>query len=166
MLVSFDPNSWYKLTNHYCGADTPLDIVNDAGKDSSGALKMAAWGPHGHSGQYWRFRPHEDNDGTFKLCTMFLGTKKCLDVYVDDKTRPHLADAGKCPSQKWRIVPWLRDGRWDGTYKLWNLYGGKDLVLDTYAGSKRPYMGEGSHSGKHWNIEAIEPVSQEEHWIH
>jgi hypothetical protein len=96
MLVSYDPNMWYKLTNNCCGTSDPLDIVNDAGHHSSGALKMAAWGPdpRGHSGQHWQFRPHPDNDGTYKLCTMFLGTVKCFDVYGDDKTMPHLADEG------------------------------------------------------------------------
>lgn len=165
MLVSFDPNVWYKLTNIYCGPSIPLDIVNDAGHNSSGALKMAAWGPRGHSGQHWQFRPHEDNDGTFKLCTWFLGTSKCLDVYGDDKTRPHLAEEGNYSGQKWRIVPWFRDGTWDGTYKLWNTYSGEDMFLDTYSGSRRLYMGEGDQTGKHWTIEPIGPITSEDYLI-
>jgi immune inhibitor A len=156
---------WYKLTNNSCGPDIPLDIVNDAGRNSSGELKMAAWAPRGHTGQHWQFRPHEDNDGTYKLCTRFLGTSKSLDVYGDDKSQPHLADEGNYSGQKWKIVPWFRCGTWDGTYKLWNTHSGDSMFLDTSSGSRRPYMGEGDHTGKHWTIKPIRPITVEEHLI-
>jgi hypothetical protein len=162
MLVSFDPNTWYKLTNAYCGPDIALDIVNDAGSNSTGKLKMASWGQVGHTGQHWQFRPHEDNDGTYKLCTWFLGTLKSLDVYGDDKTKPHLADEGNYSGQKWKIVPWIRCGEWDGTYTLWNTYSGEDMFLDTYSGTREPFMGEGNHTGKHWTITPIRPITTEE----
>ena len=163
MLVSFDPNVWYKLTNSYCGADNPLDIVNDNGFNSSGLLKMAAWAPAGHSGQHWQFRPHEDHDGTYKLCTWFLGTSKCMDIYRVDKTKPHLADEGNYSGQKWRIVPWLKNGNWDGTYKLWNTYSGDEMFLDTKENSRMPFLRDGNHSGMHWTIEPIRPITSEEH---
>lgn len=126
---------------------------------------MASWGPVGHTGQHWQFRPHEDNDGTYKLCTWFLGTSKTLDVYGDDKTTPHLADEGNYSGQKWKIVPWMRCGEWDGTYKLWNTYSGEDMFLDTYSGTRQPFMGVGNHTGKHWTITPIRPITTEEFMI-
>jgi len=159
MLVSFDPNMWYKLTNNFLGPFTALDIVNDAGSNSSGKLKMASFGPQGHTGQHWQFRPHPDNDGTYKLVTWFLGTSKALDVYGDDKSQPHLADDGNYSGQKWSIVPWMSCGTWDGTYKLWNTYGGDEMLLDTYSGNHEPFVGVGNHSGKHWTITPIRPIT-------
>lgn len=165
MLVSFDPNMWYKLSNNFLGADTALDIVNDRGSNSTGKLKMASFGERGHTGQHWQFRPHPDNDGTYKLCTWFLGTQKALDVYGDDKSQPHLADEGNYSGQKWNIVPWMRCGTWDGTYKLWNMYGGDEMFLDTYSGSHAPFVGVGDHTGKHWSITPIRPILSEEFLI-
>jgi hypothetical protein len=59
-------------------------------------------------------------------------------------------------------VPSMRDRIWDGTYKLWNTYGGDRMFLDTYSGSHTPFVGTGNHSGKHWTITPIRPITVEQ----
>ena len=86
-------NSWYRLTNLYTGQVLSLDVVNDNGTHSSGILQMAATG--NYYGEFWRFQHNPvGSTSTYALYTQFLGEGKRLDVYDDDKTKPHLADAG------------------------------------------------------------------------
>ena len=49
----------------------------------------------------------------------------CLDVYGDDKTRPHLAPAGNYSGQQWQLIK-----RNDVSWSLTNSYSGPDLFLD------------------------------------
>ncbi|EDR13472.1 carbohydrate-binding module family 13 protein [Laccaria bicolor S238N-H82] len=140
------PTKWYRLTNLYTGEALSLDVVNDNGPNSSGTLQMAATG--NFSGQYWRFQPNPaGSTSTYALFTQFLGEGKRLDVYGDDKTKPHLAAAGNYSGQIWTVTPWG-----DGTYRLTNSYSGSDLHLDVYSDSKVPFLGDGNHSGQHWRI--------------
>ena len=87
---------------------------------------------------------------------MFLGPDRVLDVYGNDKTRPHLATKGSCSGQIWTVSSWG-----DGTWKLTNSYSGSGLHLDTYADTHAPFLGDGDHSGQHWAISPIQKVSAE-----
>lgn len=173
MLVKFDPNTWYKLTNTFLGPEIALDVVNST---TTGELKMARWitssGSQGHSGQHWRIWPHPANDGTYKLSTWYTGPGQCLAV---TGKQPHLAVSNWYAAQKWRIVPWFGDdcreidGKgssrrrvWDGTYRLSSEYEGQDIMLDTYAGCRTPYMGSQDTTGKHWNITPVKQVTGEQ----
>ena len=49
----------------------------------------------------------------------------CLDVYGDDKTRPHLAPAGNYSGQQWQVA-----SAGDGIWKLTNSYSGPEMALD------------------------------------
>jgi hypothetical protein len=146
------PLYWYRLTNAFTTPSFALDVVNDGGKASSGTLEMA---PSGNfSGQYWRLVPNPDpSSTTYALYTLFLGANKRLDVYGDDKTKPHLADAGRYSGQIWTLKPWG-----DGTWQLTNQYSGPDLHLDVYSDTKVPFMGDGNHTGQHWTLTAIARV--------
>lgn len=138
-------NVWYQLTNAYTGLAMALDVVNDGGPQSSGTLNMARTG--NYSGQMWRFVPYAGRPGTYYVYSQFLGPSKRLDVYGDDKTKPHLADAGNYSGQIWSVTPWG-----DRTYRLTNAYSGPDLHLDVYSDTKEPFMGDGNHSGQHWTL--------------
>ncbi|GFF51463.1 hypothetical protein IFM58399_09072 [Aspergillus lentulus] len=150
MAASFDPNTWYRLTNAYLGTSTALDVENDGSDNKEGLLKMAPSADY--SGQYWKFVPQPS--GTYKLYTMFLGANRVLDVYGDDKTKPHLATAGNYSGQQWTVESWG-----DGTWKLSNAYSGPELHLDTYADTHNPFLGDGNHTGQHWTITAIRKSS-------
>jgi hypothetical protein len=151
MTASFapNPNTWYRLTNAYLGTSTALDVENDGSGNREGLLKMAPSG--NYSGQYWRFLRLPS--GTFKLYTMFLGENRVLDVYGDNKTKPHLATKGNYSGQEWTVGSWG-----DGTWKLSNAYSGPELHLDTYADTHELFLGNGDHTGKHWSITPIESV--------
>ena len=95
-LGSLDSNWWYKIKNP-AKPGMALDVVNDGNQERDGKLQMAAEG--NFSGQYWQLRPSKISPGAYNLCTMWLGTKMFLDVYGDDKTRPHLATAGNYSGQ-------------------------------------------------------------------
>jgi hypothetical protein len=142
---------WYRLTNLYA-TGLALDVVNDAEQSSSGRLKMAPIG--NYSGQYWRLVHYPTaSSPTYALYTRFLGEQKRLDVYGDNKTKPHLADAGNYSGQIWTIAPWG-----DSTWRLTNKYSGPDLHLDVYSDTMEPFMGDGDHSGQHWQLTAIAPI--------
>lgn len=85
---------------------------------------------------------------------MFLGVNKRLDVYGDDKTKPHLAEAGYFSGQIWTVSSWG-----DGTWKFTNEYSGSDLHLDVYSDTKVPFMGDGDHSGQHWIMTKLGNIS-------
>lgn len=79
-----------------------LDVLNDGNQQRDGKLQMAAEG--NFSGQHWQLRPSKTNPETYSLCTLWLGANKWLDVYGDDKTRPHLATAGNYSGQQWHVA--------------------------------------------------------------
>jgi hypothetical protein len=140
------PYQWYRLTNTFTGPTLSLDVVNDAGQASSGQLQMSTSG--NYTGQYWQLIPYPpSSSSTYALFTKFLGVTKRLDVYGNDKTKPHLADAGNYSGQIWTISSWN-----DGTWKLTNQYSGSGLHLDVYSDTKVPFMGDGDHTGQHWTF--------------
>jgi hypothetical protein len=143
---------WYRLTNDYLGTSKSLDVVNDNGTHSSGKLQMAASG--NYTGQFWRFvhSPNADST-TVYIYTQFLGPNKRLDVYGDDKTKPHLADAGNYSGQIWTVTPWG-----DGSYRLTNNFSGSGLHLDVYSDTNVPFLGDGNHSGQHWRFTQVGKV--------
>lgn len=141
------PHQWYRLTNTFTGTSLSLDVVNDGGQASSGTLQMA---PSGNfSGQYWQLESSHSSS-KYTLHTQFLGPNKRLDVYGNDKTKPHLADAGNYSGQIWTITAWG-----DGTFRLTNEYSGSGLHLDVYSDTKVPFLGDGDHSGQHWTFTPI-----------
>ncbi|EPS31089.1 putative Ricin B-related lectin [Penicillium oxalicum 114-2] len=126
-----------------------LDVDNDGVDNKEGVLKMAP--SANYSGQFWQFMPQLS--GEYKLCTMFLGPDRVLDVYGNDKTKPHMARVGNYSGQLWVVEGWG-----DGTWKSSNAYSGKKLHLDTYAGTYEPFMGDRDHAGQYWTITAIKKV--------
>ena len=145
-MAALTPSQCYRLTNSYTGPNIALDVVNNNGTSSTGILKMATSGRF--SGQYWQLTPYPSaSSNTYALFTLFLGANKRLDVYGDDATKPHLADAGNYSGQIWTISPWG-----NGTWMLWNQYSGSRLHLDVYGDTKVPFMGDGDHTGQHWTF--------------
>jgi hypothetical protein len=87
---------------------------------------------------------------TYTLFTQFLGISKCLDIYGNNKKKPHLEDAGNYSDQIWIISSWG-----DGMWQLTNQYLGSGLHSDVYSDTKVPFMDSGDHTGQHWNFTAI-----------
>ncbi|KAI9767071.1 MAG: hypothetical protein M1839_004628 [Geoglossum umbratile] len=149
----FDSNTWYRFTNAYLGTSTALGAKNDGAGNKEGLLEMTP--SRDDRRQFWQLTPLP-SPRTYKLRTRFLGPDRVLDVYGDDKAKPHLAMKGNYSGQIWTISSWG-----DGTWKLTNSYSGPDLHLDTYADTHDPFLGDGDHTGQHWKITPIERISSE-----
>ncbi|KAJ9659113.1 hypothetical protein H2201_007515 [Coniosporium apollinis] len=149
----FNAQTWYRLRNMLSGY--ALDVVNDGIGSRDGFIRMAREG--NFSGQFWQIKPRAD--GSYALCTEFLGAGMQLDVYGNDKTKPHLApkDAGNYSGQFWRIKPWG-----DGSFHLSNEYSGPGLYLDTMEGGTRVAMNS-SNAGRptqRWTITPIRAITE------
>ncbi|KAF4207317.1 hypothetical protein CNMCM8927_003591 [Aspergillus lentulus] len=122
--VEFDPGPWWHRISNFSPPYLAIDVINDPVTIKSDAqlhLVPKADNP----GQFWQIRPSRLTPGTWNLCTLFLGTEMCLDVYGNDKRRPHLAPASNSSGQQWRIT-----SRGDGTWSFTNSYSGPDLLLE------------------------------------
>ena len=145
----FDPRMWYRITNSV--AEYSLDIVNDDTR--SGGLKMAATG--NYSGQFWQ--AVSNGEGTYKLRSLFLGPNRCLDVYGNDKTKPHMAVSGDYSGQKWIIGAWG-----DGTWHLENTYSGKDMYLGTGEGSVALLAANPARVTQRWTFTPTRCITEKE----
>lgn len=70
----------YDLSTRWLGPDKVLDVINDAGVDST-SVHLADKG--NYSGQFWTLTPW--GDGSWRLTNDFTGPNKHLDVYSDTK---------------------------------------------------------------------------------
>lgn len=70
----------YDLSTSWLGQDKVLDVINDAGVDST-SVHLADKG--NFSGQFWTFTPW--GDGSWRLTNDFTGPNKHLDIYSDTK---------------------------------------------------------------------------------
>ncbi|KAJ5819392.1 hypothetical protein N7474_004983 [Penicillium riverlandense] len=149
---SMDGKSWYKIKN----ATKPgmaLDVVNDGNQQHDGRVQMAADG--NFSGQYWQFRPSKTSPGAYNLCTMWLGTKMFLDVYGDDKTRPHLAAAGNFSGQQWHVI-----SQGNGAWKLSNSYSGSLVLAVDENGSQLHLINSQASPTAQWNLQLMRSITE------
>lgn len=96
---AFNSKTWYRLTNTFTGY--ALDVINDGAGNKEGLIQMSRIG--NFSGQHWQIVPN--GVGTYTLRTLFLGAGRQLDVYGNNKLKPHLAPAGPFSGQIWTIKP-------------------------------------------------------------
>lgn len=154
-VPTISPQSWYRLTNLYLGPGISLDVINDAGTNSSGKLQMASTGRF--SGQYWQIL--SASSSTFSLRTMFLGPTMCLSVVAgaapntNNVYYPQLAPKDGSSAQTWKIETLS-----DGTFRL-SSEAQEGLYMDTYADTHELFLGTADHSGQHWKIDAIEAIT-------
>lgn len=153
-----DTKTWFRLKS-LASPSTSIDVVNDSTKTATDAQLQLA--PEGNfSGQFWRFRPSKIVPGQWSLSTMFLGKDMCLDVYGDDKTRPHLAAAGNFSGQQWQLFD-----RKNGAWSLWNGYSGPDMFLTARSepgGWLRLAVDarDGNNSSQKWALSPIQPIAE------
>ncbi|KAF2471430.1 M6 metalloprotease [Lindgomyces ingoldianus] len=153
----FDGKTWYRLKNTYVGQGQPtpyaLDVINDGAGNAEGLIEMTR--ENNVSGQFWQVLPH--GDGTYAIRSLFLGPNRQLDVYGNDKTKPHVGQAGPFTGQVWIIKPWG-----DGTWHLENAYSGQYMYLDTMEGGGRVAMNQ-SNSGRptqRWTFTPIRGITE------
>lgn len=147
-----DSKSWYKIKTA-AKPGMALDIVNDGNQQRDGKLQMAAEG--NFSGQHWQFRPSKTSPGAYNLCTLWLGTQMCLDVYGDDKTRPHLAAAGNYSGQQWHV-----ENQGNGTWRLSNMYSGTLVLTADSNGGELHLRDPQTSPTSQWNLEPIRPITE------
>jgi immune inhibitor A len=145
---------WYRLKNAYKPETHCLDVINDAGANSTGLIKMAHDGYY--SGQYWQLKSNNGDD-TYCLRTWWLGPDRQLDVYSHDTFTPVLQQRGDESGQCWTIGSWG-----DGTWYFSNALSGQENVLDTGDDGK---VGMGTKDEvrptQRWRLEAIRCISEE-----
>lgn len=151
VTARFNAQTWYSLRNTFAGH--ALDVQNDGRGSRDGTIQMAREG--NFSGQHWQIKPRPD--GSYALCTMFLGAGMQLDVYGNDKALPHLAPAGNYSGQYWQIKPWG-----NGTFYLSNAYSGPELYLDTMEGGPRVAMNAANigRPTQGWTITPIRAITE------
>jgi hypothetical protein len=151
-VLSFDSKSWYKIKNA-AKPGMALDVVNDGNQQRDGKLQMTAEG--NFSGQHWQLRPSKTSPGAYNLCTMWLGTNMVLDVYGDDKTRPHLATAGAYSGQQWRI-----ESQGNGMWKLTNMYSGTLVLVADASGSELHLRDPQTSPVSQWILQLVRPITE------
>ncbi|GKZ60328.1 hypothetical protein AnigIFM49718_006667 [Aspergillus niger] len=147
-----DSNSWYKIKTA-AKPGSALDVVNDGNQQRDGRLQMAAEG--NFSGQYWQLRPSKTSAGAYNLCTMWLGTGMSLDVYGDDKTRPHLAASGNYTGQQWHV-----EKQANGTWRLSNSYSGPLVLAADINGNELHLRDPQSLPTPEWNLQPIRSITE------
>jgi immune inhibitor A len=147
----FSPSTWYRLRNTFQGY--ALDVINDGRGSKDGLIQMAREG--NFSGQFWQLK--QRGDGTYAIRNLFLGAGKQLDVYGDDKKKPHLADAGNFSGQFWTIKPWG-----DGSFHFSNNYSGPELYLDTMEGGPKVALNSANigRPTQRWTATPISSITQ------
>ena len=151
-FMTLEPGSWYRLANQVHGC--ALDVVNDGADCRIGTIEMAT--VQDVSGQYWQLQ--SEPNGFCSLSTLFLGPKRRLDVWGNDKTSPHLADAGHFSGQYWNIEQSGGSNR----FKLTNTYSGPSLFLDTRSVSNQLYLSDGDRETQYWTFTFIRRVAPDE----
>lgn len=130
-----------------------IDVVNDGNQQQDGQVQMATEG--NFSGQHWQLRPSRTNPGAYNQCNMWLGSGKYLDVYGNDKTRPHLSTAGNYSGQQWRV-----EQQESGTWKLSNSYSGPlALSADAY-GAELSVKDTQFSPAISWTLQPIKPITE------
>ena len=148
---TLDSRSWYKIKNT-AKPGMALDVVNDGNQNNDAKLQMAADG--NFSGQFWRLQPSTNSPGAYNLSTMWLGPSRCLDVYGDDKTRPHLTAAGNFSGQQWHVVP-----QGNGTWKLTNTYSGMLALAADSGGNGVHLRNPQTSSASAWTLQLIRRIN-------
>ncbi|KAK0708685.1 ricin B lectin domain-containing protein [Lasiosphaeris hirsuta] len=152
-IPALETNTWYRLQNLGWPRKS-LDVINDGKQESEGNIQIANSGDF--SGQHWQLRPSKSHPGYFNLVTLWLGTGRALDVYGDDKTRPHLAKAGNYSGQRWQLI-----GQGGDVWKLTNLYSGPELFLSTNeSGEKVEMAAAGGDSNQRWTLIKIREIKE------
>jgi len=152
-IPALETNTWYRLQS-LGWPQKSLDVINDGKQETDGNLQIANTGDF--SGQHWQLRPSKSHPGYFNLVTLWLGTSQALDVYGDDKTRPHLAKAGNFSGQRWQLIAQGGD-----VWKLTNLYSGPELFLSTdESGEKVKMVSGGGDSYQRWTLVKIRGITE------
>lgn len=149
----FDSNTWYRLKNTFNPRSYSLAVINDNGPNSTGNVQMQR--DANDPSQFWQIK--SNNDGTYFIRNLFLGSKRRLDVYANDKTKPNVGDAIGSWGEYWTIKPWG-----DGTWYLWNGFSGMNLYLDTMEGSEKVAL-NGRNEGRptqRWTATAIRRITE------
>ncbi|PTB64794.1 carbohydrate-binding module family 13 protein [Trichoderma citrinoviride] len=147
-----DRRLWYRIKNP-AKPGMAIDVVNDGNQQQDGQVQMAAEG--NFSGQHWQLRPSRTDPGAYNLCNMWLGANKCLDVYGNDKTKPHVATAGNYSGQQWRV-----EEQGYGTWKLSNSYSGPLVLLADASGGGVSLKDAQVSSPAMWTLQPIKSITE------
>ncbi|OAL01747.1 M6 metalloprotease [Phaeosphaeriaceae sp. SRC1lsM3a] len=152
-LSSFSPKTWYRLKNAHQPDTHCVDVINEAGLNSKGNVEIRRDG--NYSGQHWQIVPNDD--GTYRLRTLFLGPDRHFDVLTHDKSTPVLQTSANVCGQYWSIKPWG-----DGTWHLENAYNGQFQYLDVADGGIALKMkaADSTRQSQRWTFTRIRDVTE------
>lgn len=154
-ITTFDPNTFYRITNVDLGDDVSLDVQNAPG-GPTGALMMATTGPF--TGQFWQFlSTPTTSENTFFLSCQFLGAHKKLDFQSGNGlTVPFLKPFNATGDQAW-LVSALDNSTFTLTPSLLN---GTE-VLTAINGTKQPLLAgpDGDGQTQEWFIKPVKSIN-------
>lgn len=148
---TLNSNAWYKMKN-VAIPGMAIDVINDGNQQRDGQLHMEADGDF--SGQYWQLRKSTTSPGAYNLSTMWLGSNMYLDVYGNDKTRPHLTAAGNFSGQQWHVLP-----AGDGTWQLTNTYSGPLVLAADPGGSQLSLRDPHTGPASRWILQYVRQIT-------
>jgi len=147
--VDFYPDTYYRLSTEFRGADMCLDVYNGGAKNNLLRLDNC----QNVSGQNWVIT--QERDGYYRLTTQFRGDNMCLDVVSggENNNRLQLAPCGNFSGQYWSVIP---SERVKGTYRLSSTFRDKrcaDIINGGPENNDVVYEPCQDVSGQYWYIE-------------
>ena len=128
--VAFSPTATYTLSNKAFGPDSTLSIDNSQGRGMTMHMVRSSGAPGPLA---FTVKPSAGMADHFNLCTTHTASGSdnpetvCLDVFGNDKSKPHLASQAAVTGQQWRVQP--AKGVQDA-YRLSNAFSGDDVFMD------------------------------------
>ena len=147
-MAVISPSAYYKFTNKFTGPAAGLRVMESSKHDL--LLHVDPTDTRKDPFQYWQFIPVHGTS-KFHICTEYRSAFYSIDIFREDKTKPHLMPFDHVTGQLWTLLPWP-----GGTVRMCTDYSGHSMYLDVKSDTKVAFMGPGDHSGQHWTFTPVE----------
>lgn len=159
--MSFDPNTFYRITNSVLGNAFSLDVAN-SDATPTGLVDITPSGLF--SGQVWQFiNPTQPNKGPYFLSSSFLGASKKLDISISANHTyiPFLKNFTTIHDQTWRVNPHndTVSGVNTTTYSLEPTYFNGSQALTANSTTKQPFLDVPGGGFQHWVLTPVMPIN-------
>ena len=148
MAVLISQSAYYKLTNKFTGPSAGLKVMESSNDDL--LLHVDPTDTHKSPIQYWQFIPiHGTNK--FHICTEYRSAFYSIDIFREDKSKPHLMPFDHVSGQEWTLLLWP-----DGTVRMSNDFSGRSMYFGVDIETKVAFLERANHAGQHWTLTPVE----------
>lgn len=155
-MATLNTSATYILSNLFLGAGKLLAVPSTNGNSEPEMLSSTSGSPS--SDAQWFLTP-TNMDPFYRLHTRSGGESLSLDVVnsggASGSTDLQMAPTGEYSGQLWRFDEWPSSSNTPFRYRLSNNFTGLDKHLDTYSDTFVPFLGDGDHTGQHWNLQVF-----------